>query len=124
MNQQQRKYAMQRVTDIKDEKISALQTRYTKKGKSLTWAERIRLIRKGLVKLKANQSINELFWHNQGEIEHVFDFSKYEYTDTLDEKLFTLGQDRILKKFTKIIDEIMLGDAKEAMKLIRDFEAL
>lgn len=119
MNSTQRKYAVERVTAIKDTKIAAINSAHWASKKVITKEERCALLRAGKVKLKATTT--EISTHT--DVVDAYDFSKYEgYTQKqLDEHQQALAT--IEQTAAQVRDKIMLGDAEEALKLLADFAA-
>lgn len=121
MNQQQRKYAVERVMDIKDARIEALREKYTTAGIELTGEDRANLIRD--VKVTLRRGWSRLSGYV--DIDKAFDFSKYESKckpAVLDPKFYAeAAAER--KRASKVIDQIMLDDAAEALALIEAYNA-
>ena len=120
MNQSQRNHAIERIKNLRQKKIE--DATVVKEAKTLSSIERINLIRRGAVKLKPQSKINKMWSGNLGDIDRVFDFSKYAWNEQeiIDPKRLSL----INKKTEEAIDQIMLGDAEEAIKIIKEFEAM
>lgn len=118
MNQYKTRYAVERLDEIHHEKTAALREALTKEAKTISMAERIRLIEAGKVKL-----INDIDRHTY--LRDAYDFSAHETSGGLDRKALAKGTAAIDKRYSKAKDKIMLSDCTEeqAAKLISDFEA-
>jgi len=120
MNQKQ--YALERVDRIATRKIDKLKEKYTRKGKTLTDKERYCLIRDGKVPVRSEKEFDKFSYH-QNEVTSVFVFSKYEWAATLNTKEYNPRKDKIIEELQRIQDQIMLGDAAEALGLIQKFKS-
>ena len=116
MTQTQVKYARQRAEAIYQDKVKALEAKYTTKGVSLTSKERLNALVDGDFEVKEPadyQSAHQ--WYHQvvftAEKPGVFDRDSYN-KDVADLKV----------KLTKLTDELVLGDNQEALKLLKAFE--
>ena len=122
MNQSQKKYAIERIDDLLCAKLIELKKICTTPGKSLTSEERIKLIRSKKVWLKPESALSGLDRYALANIHKVFNFSKYEYPSILDREKYEPIADVIQYRATRIKDQIMLGSASEALKMVHDFE--
>ena len=121
MNQAQRMYIKKRVEGILTEKMAEARVKFTTPANMLTNQERIDLIRTGKAKMKPNHELMRL--GNYGlNLTSVFDFSKYETKGSTDQKALQAHKKKLTTKAHEINDSVMLGDAEEALKMIRDFE--
>lgn len=122
MNLQQKNYALNRATEIKNTKINELKNKCTTKAIQITKLEKLELIAQGKVKIKKGyKSIPE---YQMDDIHKVFDFSSYEKPEKFDDKTYNEKSSVIIKKVTEIKDKIMLGDAEEALRLLSELEKL
>ncbi len=117
MNQQERKYAMERVDSIVKAKYFA---RKEPKLPSLSWKEKLALVNKGAVKvvdgLRCHTNFDDAFvWPEPTAAVKA----KYEK----DHDAYRQWRYELTATAVRIKDEIMLGDNAEALKLLRDFEA-
>lgn len=118
MNQQQRKYALARVSEIKTVKIERLKKELTKPAVRLNKEQRLSAFRKGefTIKKEATEISNYTYVVDiisfNAESEEKFDKEKFHKQSLL-----------IEKQANQVSDEIMLGDAQEAMRLLEKFEA-
>jgi hypothetical protein len=119
MNHTQRKYAMERVESIAKYKIAAIKDKHTTKGVCLSSQERVALVRKGKVKLRPDNCIN---YKSCGYFSDHFDFSRYESSNSFNQAAFDKEIKPISLKAQEIKDQLMLGDAEQALKQIQDFE--
>lgn len=118
MNQNQRKYANERVIQIFERKLSELRMKHTDEGKTLTEEERAKLIRSGKVKLRSDYKKIDRY----SKVVDAFDFSKYETGRRIHTDKIEVEKKKIVALRDKTLDEIMLGASEEAKKLIVEFE--
>lgn len=118
MNQQQRKYAMQRMAELLRKKNKALKEEYKVPGKQLTWQEKIALVKRGKVSIRPKYADST---DSYARLNDLFDFSEHEKRES-QRSGYTAALDKLEKKGKRICDELMLGDAEEAKRLIQEFE--
>jgi len=121
MNQTQKKYALERIDILTIQKLKKLRTKYTRQSKSLTNKERYNLIKAGKVPMRSEKEFDK-FNYQKDRVNNVFVFSKYEWDTTLNTKEYNPRKEKILNESQKIKDQIMLGDAEKALKMIQEFE--
>jgi len=123
MNQTQKNYAMDRIRGIERDKIQALRNKFTHPGKILTGEEKIELLLEGSVSLKGSDELKTIARrYNNPNINDVFDFTEFECPEKFEGKSFDKEKAKIIKQSTKIKDQLMLGNAEKALKMITDFE--
>lgn len=115
MNQQQRKYATERVDAILTKKIAELKTKHTVPGKSLTRDEKLALLNSGKVKVTFEAG------YYASNIEVKYDFKNYEKAEALS-AAGAKAIEAIRKKAQETKDTIMLGEASAAAQAIAAFE--
>ena len=115
MNQEQRKYAIERVNGIRERKFGDALKRYTKEGKVLSDVEKVELVRSHKVSLKGEA-------YAYTDIKYAFDFSKFERDSKTDAVALDKAKAQIIAAANRIKDKIMLGDAEEALALIEAFD--
>ena len=121
MNHAQKKYAMERVDNIKKVKLAAIKLSCAIPYKTLTIKDGVKLILAKKVKVRSDcntqKSVDRL------NLANIFDFSQYHqpYAHQYDEKSYNKLAKPVIAKAQAIKDEFMLGDAKEALKMIEDF---
>ena len=116
MNQQQKNYAMARVSFITESKKKEIIAKFTTPAKKLTDQQATDLIASGKVKflpMKFNR-YTDLF--------DAYDFSKYESDAVYDEVRANPLIAKLQAESVKVQDILMLGDEDDALKAIRDFE--
>jgi len=118
MNQHQRKYAISRVSEIKNYKIKKLQEDCETKAVYLTEKERFEAFKKGQFKIRKDASKIS----NYTDVVSIVCFDA-EKERTFDEAKFKKECSKIEKEASRVSDEIMLGDAQEAMRLLEKFES-
>lgn len=114
MNSQQRKYALDRIEEIRAAKEQVLKTKHTSKAVTLSQEQKFKLIEDGKVKLTSNSN-----WY--GYITGAFDFSKFEKTSSIS----IVGKNAInkLNKEAQVVkDKVALGESSEALAAIAAFE--
>jgi hypothetical protein len=116
MTLEQTKYLMNRVQQIVTDKITVLKTKHVIEGKELTRQQRASLIRSGKVRLKTNR-VDE-----NTEVMEAFDFSKHEWEEKINQRLFDRDQKKLHIAANRIRDQIVLGTAKDALKMIARLE--
>lgn len=117
MNHSQKKYAADRVNEIKLRKIKEITAAHTSKARLLSVEQKRELVERGAVNLLAG--VNDCCrWTN------AFDFSGYEFPSTFDRETAEPLIAAVTAEATRIIDELLLGDASEALEAIRRFEQM
>ena len=114
MNSQQRKYALDRIEEIRAAKVQVLKTKHTSKAVTLSQEQKFKLIEDGKVNLTGNSNY-------YGYITGAFDFSKFEKNATIS----IAGKNAIekLNKEAQVVkDKVALGESSEALAAIAAFE--
>jgi len=120
MNATEKKYLRDRIADIRMKKQRELQDHMYATAITLTSEERLNLVIAGKVKLKSKRKLNELKNHQKDYIKDVYDFSYHENpydSDLYNEKAKILREEEI-----RVVDQVMLGESDEALKLMKEFE--
>ena len=117
MNHSQKKYAADRVNEIKRRKIEEIEAAHTSEAQRLSGAQKRELIEQGRVKL-LDEGAGGRSWYC------AFDFSKYESPSVFDRETAEPLIAAVTAEATRIIDELLLGDASEALEAIRRFEQM
>lgn len=119
MNHEQKKYAMQRVCDVANQKKNDAKQKFQIEAETLTDSARVDLIYQGKVKLLSRDKIQDQYT----DLADAFDFSKFEVKSG-----FKTGYDAIISLINKTAqdakDQIMLGDCDEALKLIQKLDSI
>jgi hypothetical protein len=113
MNHKQRAYALDRVKAITKAKIEAAQKKHTVPGADQAYVEGS--VASGLAGLTGNVMNYSGRWYAE------IDSSKFPRTN-FDRKAAEAEIAELMSKSNRIQDEIMLGDAEEALAAIRKFE--
>lgn len=121
MNQNQKKYAMNRIEVLASIKIREAESRFTSKKVEITNEEKYRLIASGKVKIFSYEKVSRNHYSSP-DLYPSFDFSAYEKPAKLDESKFNPIKEKVSKLATEAKDQIMLGDCEEALKLIKQLE--
>lgn len=118
MNQQQRKYATERIEQISEAKIAAIKAANTTPAVNLTTEQKIELVRSKKVDCLKNVDGRYCY------VWQFFDFSKLEKPAVFNK----IKADPLIKKINdaaqKAKDEINLGDSEAALKAVAAFEKL
>lgn len=118
MKQEQRKYAMFRVKEIKRKLVDDIKKEYYVPAHYLSLHEKYSLVKNGLVKLIP---FNEMYY-DYTDFRDAFDWSSYERKEGFkDEEEMNGRLDAIELEASKIEDQIMLGDSAGALKLLNEF---
>lgn len=117
MNQKQREYAMARVSAVRARKVEEIKARHTIPAVKLSLARKAELVVSGGVpaiphKLKSYYTD----WPD------AFDFSAYERDEVYDKDSAAPLIAKVNAEADRIHDNIMLGDAEEALSALRAFE--
>jgi hypothetical protein len=116
MNQHQKQYALNRISDEQGKKLFQAGQKYKIDKVVIPDSQRIDMIFQGKVKLLPRNRIE-----NHTDLCDSYDFSKYEneasHKDGYTEVCFVIKRTAQEAK-----DQIMLGDADEALKLIQKLE--
>lgn len=122
MNQKQREYLMERVRNIRTDKIKAAEIKHIKevRGAPKRDRERWQLVLAG--KVKPRKDFKADSWNRRSDyhLDQIFDFSKYQ--DTVDQKALDRDCARINAEAQRVRDMAMLGDCEQATKLLAGFE--
>ena len=111
MNATEKKYLMTRIEELKNEKLT--QFRKENMDSSKTFKAKWALVKAGKVSLRkdVNQQNDSAF--------NEFDFSKYPEAHSIP---YWETPVELAIEVTRIKDEIMLGSAEKAQKLLKSFE--
>lgn len=120
MNQNQKKYALNRIDALRTIKLRQAEEKFTTKAIEISKEEKYKLIASGKVKILPYIKICQSYCP---DLYPSFDFSDYEKPKSLD-KSFDLVAKNIESISQKAKDQIMLGDCQEALKLIEQLESI
>ncbi len=116
MNQQQRSYALNRISEAEKEKVAEIRREATKPEVKLSDSQKVNLVRAGKVKLLPDA-------HAYTDLRYAFDFSAHE-----SDAIIVGTADAIVSKVKlaadKARDTVMLDDELKALKAINDFVAV
>jgi len=116
-NREQRKYVMDKVDRLLRDKRDELKKKFTTPGVWLDEGERLKAFKKG--QYKVSKGIDEICYYTK--LVNVVDFDG-EKEEKFDKIGYGKKYDTLEKKAQAVKDEVMLGDALEVMKLLKDFE--
>lgn len=113
MNKQQRDFCEMRIKSKLCEMEKAIKAKHLiRKAKKLSDEEKLEMIRKNC-SLEIRDTYHAL---------RAFDFWAYEWPDSYDEQANEAEMKPLRKRADDLLMQIMLGDATEAMELLRAFE--
>jgi len=118
MNKQQRDYAASRVINIKTAKIEAIKLKYTTPAILLSPEEKAKAFR--AKKYKVLSDVTKITSYT--DVTDIVQFTD-EKPEKKDSKKIEAETSAVVAEASKIVDELMLGDATEALKLIQAFGA-
>jgi len=114
---------MERIQNIARRKVSAIQDAMpVTKAKKINYKRAVALIKQGKIVLKPRYPNRELYYAD--DFEDIFDVKghhEYNGKDTYNQALCDKKTAPIYNESRRIQDQIMLGDATEALKLIEKF---
>jgi hypothetical protein len=114
MDQNQKRYAMNRVKEVLDAKTKELKSRLTTKAKEPTDKAKLEAIRFNDVELKSKAQLST-------PLGQAFDFSSLEIPNEVDEDKYAKSLVELCERAAKVKDLIMLGDSNVAMKELQSF---
>jgi len=125
MNQQQKKYALKRIETIRDEKVKATRGKAKYEAERFTDRERFEAFKKGEYKMRPG--VTEIGgWTDLVKV-CVFkdeeNIKKIELANSKIKRDIEKKVREIVNEADNVADEVMLGDEKEALRLIRAFAA-
>ena len=110
----QKRYAMQRVKEIKERQLNALRAKYTKPAKELSEAKMVTMIRQGKVRLRSSADLSTA-------LEDAYDFSAVTRPEVLDKEAYDREAAKVVRAASEVSDAIMLGNDTEAHNRVRQF---
>lgn len=116
MNQTQVKYARQRAEGIFADKRKALEAKHRVGGVSLDINQKLDAIRKGEITIKKPA---EYQGAHQWSYQITFNAER---PPVFDNDAYTKEEAALRAIFNSLMDELMLGDNQEALKLLKAFE--
>ena len=115
MTKAQQAYALSRLKEIFTRRCKEIKEEFTTPAKDITLREKLCLISKGEVSLLPSDKLSTFT-----KLVDSFDFSEYTYPElTSPEGLKKLQQLKV--SYEEVSDQIMLGDAGEALGLLQSF---
>jgi hypothetical protein len=114
VNQSQIKYARERAGTLRNGREKTLREKHTTPSVSLSCEEKLKALKDGrfkVVKVASND-----WWHKG------VNFTD-EVKGGLNQKAFDKDLAELNASYTKLIDELVLGDNEEALRLLKAFEA-
>ena len=119
MNQQQRKYAKERIESLVLERLGAINKKHTAPAVTLTKEQRFKAFKKGEYKIKPGVK-PEI--SNYTAVSDIIDFNGERKSASNHIKINEITK-KINLEHQKIMDELMLGDCEKALELIKKFES-
>lgn len=118
MNQTQVRYACKRVKEILAEKEREIRKEYADPVvASMTTEQKLNAIANGNYTVRKDSNKGYSYWYN------CIVFND-QVVKRKDKKPMLAKIDKLRKEANRLIDEFMLGDAEEALKLLKKFENL
>jgi len=117
MNQQQKKYAMERLATIRKRRETELTQKYTTPESIHTPSERAAMFKRG--EFTVNKSVKRIT--NYTDLTDVVQF-KGERPATVNQPALDKAKAALFKEYHKACDELMLGDETKALALIKSFD--
>lgn len=111
MNQSQLKYARERAQKIKRDRQNANIQKF--QAQQLPDEERIAAIQRGDFSIRATVT----------RATYVYDILEIHGETPEDRAGLALAQEKLETEFTKLMDELVLGDNEQALALLREFSA-
>jgi hypothetical protein len=122
MNQNQIKYAMERVNQIAIAKVAAIKEACKLPPPArITYGQLLSLFKKGKVALKYSEERIVESSHSLCYAFNLDEYTKYS-SEEIDDKKYSTQSAAFWKKSKEIKDKLMLGDAEDALKMIQDFD--
>ena len=117
MKAAEKKYAIERLTTIRNRKLHVITARHTTPGVNLTPPQRAVALRKGEFKVKPVVKAVEGYTN----IRDVFTFNA-EKDQSVDKVAIQKENKALNAAFNNVCDQVMLGDGSKALALIEKFE--
>ena len=114
MRQDQIKYARERITAVREARLDEAKNRCTVAQTVLSDSQKIRAIRDGEAYLKSSVKASDT-------IGTAFNFTNVTKVATLDGDAYKKLADPIRKKAAEALDQLILGNGEDALKLINAF---
>jgi len=119
MNKQEKQYAVNRIDSMAAEKCAAIKAKNTVKGVCFSGAQRLKAFRDGKFKIKSDAK--EIGRYT--DLCNVVEFTE-EREDEVNESKVKAESQKVMDEAQRIKDQMMLGDATEALKMIERFAKL
>lgn len=120
MNQQQIKYARQRLEKIFSEKRKSIESACTVEANTLSYQGRLDALKAGRFTV-----VKHDYAYQAGYADRIDQYIKF--TDETPKNFDKVSYDKAIKtltdKYEKALDELILGDNQEALEMIKQFEA-
>jgi hypothetical protein len=110
----QKRYALSRIAQEVERRTKALKLRCTTKPKGASAKQKLCAVRCGDVNLRYGISL-------ETRLKDAYDFRDLEASERFNQKMYDQEAAKIQSGADVVRDEIMLGDEKEALALIRKF---
>ena len=117
MNQTQVKYARQRAQEIYSDKRKDLEDRHRTNGVQLDIKQRLKAVADGEITIAEPSA-------SQGPHQWSYQISfNAEKQPSFDKDTYEAEAKKLKTSFNALLDELLLGDNQEALKLLKAFEA-
>lgn len=133
LKREQLQYAIERLDGLHSQKVAAIRAAGVKHGNSMTVTELLGLFKRGKINvLNPNARVGMVEndrranyrYAEYPKMNDVFDLSGLIVADSVDSEIVTRKIEALAKEYTKVKDQLILGDAEEALKLIEKFAKL
>ena len=114
MNQNEQRYAMDRVKQVTNQRAADLRKKFTKAPKEVTDEQRLLAIYEGDVLLKAKVSLDTT-------LREAYDFRRLRPKAIENTGDLEIAMKLLNEKAAVLKDEIMLGDGAKAVKLLKEW---
>lgn len=114
MNQTQLKYARERASSIRKRREEVLKDKHTTPSIKLSTDDKLKALKAGA--FKVSKATPASLWYNSVTFTD-------EVVGGLNQKAFDAEKAALDVAYNRLIDELVLGDHEEALRLLRAFEA-
>lgn len=122
MNMQQKNYIKKRIESMVSPKLMAISNECKTKGVTLSNKEIVDKIRSGDIKMLSASKLREKNLAYSLLVRNIFDVDKHEVKVSFNQEQFDKRKKKLMQAKDQLIDEIMLGDAEEAIAMLAKFE--
>jgi len=114
VNQTQIKYARERAASILKQKIVEARDKFTTPAKTLNTEEKLEALKAGKFTINAPVTGRSMWWYNAVDFGETF--------ATTDTDKLKVETDKLNSTFERLMDELILGDKEQVLKMLKEFE--